>query len=211
MHVNKSPANVFFIQKQINILVGGVKLISNNFVRARPSKFEHYLNRAKTAAERSTCLRRKIGAIIIKNDTEISSGYVGSPRNTENCIDRRECIRIELGIPSGQRYELCRSVHAEQNAIVNAARSGISILDGELYISSEKINLGYSQNRNTSVKIYGPCLICKKLIINSGISKVHMREEGIGVNSFDINELKKLLYEEENDIKENYLLDLKRL
>ena len=92
--------------------------------RKRPDKSEHYLNRAKVAAERSTCLRRKIGAVIVRDGVEVSSGYVGSPRGTEHCIDIGRCLRKELGIPPGERYELCRSVHAEQNAIVKAAQTG---------------------------------------------------------------------------------------
>ena len=108
--------------------------------RSRPGRHEHYFNRAKTAAERSTCLRRKIGAVIISSDgVELSSGYVGSPRDTEHCIEIGKCLRMEIGIPSGERYELCRSVHAEQNAIINAARKGISIFGGEMFIYSERI------------------------------------------------------------------------
>ena len=157
-------------------------MIGTKLKRKSPSKFEHYLNRAKVAAERSTCLRRKIGAIVIKNDVVVSSGYVGSPRSMPNCIDSGKCLRIELGISSGQRYELCRSVHAEQNAIINAARSGINIINGVMYISSERINIGY--HRKDQRKIYGPFIICKKEIINVGIRAVHMREEGIGTQSF---------------------------
>jgi len=163
----------------------------------RPEKFEHYLNRAKVAAERGTCLRRRVGAVIVKDDVEVSSGYVGAPRGTENCCDLGRCLRIEAGIPSGQRYELCRSVHAEQNAIVNAARSGIGIKDGEMYISSEKIEGAYGRDDLYKPKIYGPCMICKKEIINAGIKAVHMREEGIGVRSYSIKELRTMLADEE--------------
>jgi dCMP deaminase len=163
----------------------------------RPQKFEHYLNRAKVAAERGTCIRRRVGAIVVRDDVEVSSGYVGAPRGTENCCDLGKCLRIEAGIPSGQHYELCRSVHAEQNAIVNAARSGISIMDGEMYISSEKIEGAYSREDLEKPKIYGPCMICKKEIINAGLKAVHMREEGVGVKSYTIDELKTMLDEEE--------------
>ncbi len=163
----------------------------------RPDKHEHYLNRAKVAAERGTCLRRRVGAVIVKDDVEVSSGYVGAPRGTENCCDLRECLRIEAGIPSGRHYELCRSVHAEQNAIVNAARSGISVIGGEMYISSEKIDGAYRQEDLDHPKIYGPCMICKKEIINAGLVSVHMREEGIGTKSYSIEELKAMLDGEE--------------
>ena len=87
---------------------------------ARPSKDEYYLDIAKVVSTRGTCLRRKFGAIIVKDDTIISTGYVGAPRGRENCCDRKTCFRMENNIPSGQRYELCRSVHAEMNAIINA-------------------------------------------------------------------------------------------
>jgi dCMP deaminase len=168
--------------------------------RVRPEKVEHYFNRAKVAAERSTCLRRKIGAVIIKNDVEVSSGYVGSPRGTDNCTDGDTCLRIELGIPSGERYELCRSVHAEQNAIINAARVGIDILDGEMYIWSEKIKDAYSPDRGSS-KIYGPCMICKKMLINAGLKKVHMNEKGVGTQSYTLKDIRDMLAEEEANLK----------
>lgn len=166
----------------------------------RPSKFEHYLNRARVAAERGTCLRRRVGAIIVKDDVEVSSGYVGAPRGTENCCDLQKCLRIEAGIPSGQRYELCRSVHAEQNAIVNAARSGISVKDGEMYISSEKVEGAYKRDDLEKPKIYGPCMICKKEIINSGLRAVHMREEGVGARTYTIDQLKEMLDGEEKKL-----------
>lgn len=170
----------------------------------RPDKFQHYLNRAKIAAERSTCIRRKIGAIIVKNDVVISSGYVGSPRKMDNCIDQGNCMRIDIGIPSGQRYELCRSVHAEQNAIINAARSGANIFGGEMYISSKRIENGYSNSIVNKTKIYGPCLICKKEIINAGLKDIHMREEGVGHRTYTIEQLKKDIINEEEEIKIKY-------
>ena len=167
----------------------------------RPDKFEHYLNRAEVASERSTCLRRRIGAIVVSHDgVELSSGYVGSPRTTAHCIDTGRCLRRDLKIPPGERYELCRSVHAEQNAIINAARMGISIVDGEMYIASERIKGAYDASRGENDRIYGPCMICKKQIINSGIVRVHMREKGVGVKSYDVKELKELLAQEEEEI-----------
>ena len=171
----------------------------------RPSKFEHYLNRAKVAAERGTCMRRRVGAIIVKDDVEVSSGYVGAPRGTENCCDLQRCLRIEAGIPSGQRYELCRSVHAEQNAIVNAARTGISIKDGEMYISSEKLEGTYRKEDLETPKIYGPCMICKKEIINTGLKAVHMREEGVGAQTYTIDKLKAMLDGEEKRLAAEFI------
>jgi len=183
---------------------------SANLKRKRPDKVEHYLNRAKVAAERSTCLRRRIGAIIIKDGAEVSSGYVGSPRETDHCIDIGNCLRIELKIPSGQRYELCRSVHAEQNAIINAARTGVSIIGGEMYISSEKIEGGYDESRGERPKIYGPCMICKKEIINAGLKKVHMREEGVGTRTFTAAQLKDMLRQEEEEIRREFRHSISR-
>jgi dCMP deaminase len=166
----------------------------DNLKRERPGKNEHYLNRAKVAAERSTCLRRKVGAVIIRNDTEVSSGYVGSPRDTENCIDIGRCIRIELGTPSGERYELCRSVHAEQNAIINAARTGAIVLDGEMYISSELIGSAYAESPKKMSQTNRPCALCMKEIINAGIKKVYMRDELTGkVKAYTIPQLTKML------------------
>lgn len=163
----------------------------------RPGKAEHYLNRAKVAAERSTCLRRKVGAVIIKDDAEVSSGYVGSPRGLENCIDLGTCLRIELGTPSGERYELCRSVHAEQNAIINAARTGAPVLGGEMYISSELIGEKYKEDLSQMEHTIRPCALCMKEIINAGITRVHMRDELSGaVKSYDIGQLKDMLDDE---------------
>ena len=166
----------------------------DNPKRERPGKTEHYLNRAKVAAERGTCLRRKVGAVIIRDDAEVSSGYVGSPRDTDNCIDIGSCIRIELGTPSGERYELCRSVHAEQNAIINAARTGAIVLDGEMYISSELIGSGYTQSKAKMAQTNRPCALCMKEIINAGIKKVHMRDELTGeIKTYTIPQLTKML------------------
>lgn len=172
--------------------------------RKRPDKFEHYLNRAKVAAERSTCLRRRIGAVIVKDGVELSSGYVGSPRGTEHCIDTGRCLRKELGIPPGERYELCRSVHAEQNAIINAARTGVSIVGGEMYISSERMKGQYNEKRGETRKNYGPCIICAKMIVNSGLQAVHMKEEGAGTKTYTLEDLKRILDEEEEALKKTF-------
>ncbi len=170
----------------------------------RPDKFEHYLNRAKVAAERSTCLRRKIGAVIVKDDVEVSSGYVGSPRGTEHCIDTGRCLRTELGIPPGERYELCRSIHAEQNAIINAARTGVSIVGGVMYIYSERVKGQYSQKSGETSRMYGPCMICAKMIINAGLEAVHMKEEGVGTKTYEMEDLKQMLREEEQALRKSF-------
>ncbi|MFC1943900.1 cytidine/deoxycytidylate deaminase family protein [Chloroflexota bacterium] len=170
----------------------------------RPDKFEHFLNRAQVAAERGTCLRRRVGAVIIRDGIEVSSGYVGAPRGVEHCIGRGRCLRIESGIPSGERYELCRSVHAEQNAIINAARAGVVVTGGDMYISSEKIKDRYSEKSAGGGEIYGPCLLCIKQIINAGIHAVHMRDECVGSRSYTMDDLKRILYEEEERAKESF-------
>ncbi len=133
----------------------------------RPSKIEYYLNIAKEVASRSTCLCFHCGAIIVKDDQIISTGYNGAPRKTLDCIERGECLRRKLGIPSGQRYELCRSVHAEQNAIINAARAGVGLLRGDMYLYGYKVH----GNKKEATDIF-PCFICKKMILNAGLDKV---------------------------------------
>jgi dCMP deaminase len=130
----------------------------------RKSKHEYYLGIAKEVAKRSTCFRRSIGAIIIRDDQIISTGYVGAPRKTKDSFEHGSCLRDKLKIPHGQRYELCRSVHAEQNAIINAARAGVSLLGGDMYI------YGKVYGENTPIDAF-PCFICKKMIINSGIDR----------------------------------------
>ena len=167
----------------------------------RPSKFDHFLNRATVAAERSTCLRRRIGAIIVMDGVELSSGYVGAPRETEHCIDIGKCLRNELDILPGQRYELCRSVHAEQNAILNAARTGTSIVGGEMYISSERLPGPSARSSGQGDRVYGPCTICKKEIINVGLVGVHMREKGVGTRSFSLKDIVAMLREEEQRLR----------
>lgn len=136
----------------------------------RPSKTEYYLNIAKEVAQRGTCLRRRFGAVIVRDDQIISTGYVGAPRGTRNCIDIGECPREKAKIPAGERYELCRSVHGEQNAIINAARAGVSVLNGILYLYGENVKDG-------SIVGGQPCKLCRRMIINSGISRVIVREK----------------------------------
>ena len=125
---------------------------------------EYYLNIAKEVAQRSTCFRVKIGAVIVREDQIIATGYVGAPRKTKDCLETGFCLRDKLAIPHGQRYELCRSVHAEQNAIVNAARAGVSLLGGDIFI--------FGQNSKGEKIDTFPCFICKKMIINSGLKRV---------------------------------------
>ena len=131
----------------------------------RTSKDLYYLGIAKEVARRSTCFRRSIGAIIVRDDQIISTGYVGAPRKTKDSLEHGFCLRDKLGIPHGQRYELCRSVHAEQNAIINAARAGVSLLGGDMYI------FGSEPESETPINAL-PCYICKKMIINGGLDRI---------------------------------------
>jgi len=147
----------------------------------RTSKDEYYLNIAREVAQRSTCLRRSIGALIIKDDQIISTGYVGAPRKTMSSLEHGFCLRDKLNIPHGQRYELCRSVHAEQNAIINAARAGVSLLGGDMYIFGSDITTG-----NTITAF--PCFICKKMIINCSLGRVICSTKDGGLNIFKIKD-----------------------
>ena len=134
----------------------------------RISKENYYLNMAETALERSTCLRRKWGAVIVKDDEIISTGYNGAPRGRKNCDELGYCIREKLNIPRGERYELCRSVHAEQIAIISASRK--SMIDATLYMVGKHVDTGaYVENAMS-------CSMCKRVIINSGISKIVIRD-----------------------------------
>lgn len=134
---------------------------------SRVDKDNYYLDIAQTVAERGTCLRRNFGAIIVKNDAIISTGYNGAPRGRTNCSDLGTCRREALNVPKGQRYELCRSVHAEANCIISAPRS--EMLGGVLYLACLDAKTG---------ALYGnvePCSMCKRLIINAGIEKAVVR------------------------------------
>jgi dCMP deaminase len=125
--------------------------------RTRPSWDEYFMNIAELAATRSTCLRRQVGAAIVKNKKILATGYNGAPSGLKHCLDIG-CLRDKLGIPSGQRHELCRATHAEQNAIVQAALFGVSIKDSTLYSTTQ------------------PCILCTKLIINAGIKKIVIKD-----------------------------------
>lgn len=137
----------------------------------RPSKDEYYLRIAEVVSSRGTCLRRRFGAIIVKDDVIISTGYVGAPRGRINCCDRGTCFRMEKNIPSGQRYELCRSVHAEQNAIMNA--DPVRRKDATMYLVGVENDGTYTAA--------DCCSMCKRVIINSGITKVVFRQADGGI------------------------------
>lgn len=126
--------------------------------RKRPDWDEYFMEMAVLTAKRSTCLRRQVGAVIVKDRHMIASGYNGAPRGLAHCEDRGGCLRQQLGVPSGERHELCRALHAEQNAIIQAAVLGNSIEGASIYVTNQ------------------PCAICAKMIINSGIKKIFVKE-----------------------------------
>ena len=135
----------------------------------RVSKENYYLDIAQTVSERSTCLRRRFGAIIVKNDSIIATGYNGAPRGRKNCDDLGYCFREKLGIPRGERYEMCRSVHAEANAIIAAPRE--QMLGSTLYMVCTSPVDGSVMPGTSS------CMMCKKLAINAGIEKLVVRDD----------------------------------
>lgn len=140
----------------------------------RPSKDEYYLRIAFEAARRGTCLRRQFGAVIVNKDQIISVGYVGAPRGVPNCLQIGRCYRQEHKIPKGEHYELCRSVHAEMNAIIHAARE--SMIGGTIYIAGRDLE---NKEKPVSAK---PCKLCRRMIINAGIERVVISKENGGFN-----------------------------
>lgn len=134
----------------------------------RRDKINYYLDIAEAAIARGTCLRRNFGAIIVKNDQIISTGYTGAPRGRQNCCDCGTCIREKLNLKRGERYELCRSVHAEANCIISAARN--DMIGATLFLVGKEVKDGeYVKNANS-------CTMCQKMIINAGIDKVIVRD-----------------------------------
>lgn len=124
----------------------------------RPSWDEYFMEMAKLTAQRSTCMRRHVGAVIVKDCRAIATGYNGAPRGLVHCEENGGCLRQKMGIPSGQRQELCRALHAEQNAIIQAASMGHAIEGGTIYITHQ------------------PCVVCAKMIINAGIRRIVVEE-----------------------------------
>ena len=144
----------------------------------RRDKINYYLDLAEVVAQRCTCLRRHYGAVIVKNDEVIATGYVGAPRGRANCTDLGYCVREKLKISRGERYELCRSVHAEANAIISAPRN--EMLGGSLYlVGLDKKTEKYVENANS-------CAMCKRLIINAGIEKVLIRDDKFAYRQINV-------------------------
>ena len=130
----------------------------NRLIRnRRPSWDEYFLKAAKLVSERSTCLRRKVGAVLVKDKRILASGYNGAPSGLPHCIEAG-CLRDKLGIPSGQRQELCRGLHAEQNALIQASLHGVSVRESTFYVTNQ------------------PCITCAKMLINAGIKEIVIRD-----------------------------------
>lgn len=144
----------------------------------RIDKLNYYLDIAETVLERGTCLRRNYGAIIVKDDQIIATGYAGAPRGRKNCCDLGVCRRQEMNIPSGERYELCRSVHAEANAIISASRA--ECIGATLFLAGKEAATG------EYVKNATPCSMCRRLIINAGISRVVIRNDKTTYTAVDV-------------------------
>ena len=146
----------------------------------RRDKINYYLDLAEIVLQRGTCLRRNYGAVIVKNDEVISTGYVGAPRGRKNCTDLNVCIRQKLHIPRGERYEICRSVHAEANAIISAPRD--KMLGSQLYlVGIDMATKDYVQNANS-------CSMCKRMIINAGIERVYIRDSKDEYRAIEVQE-----------------------
>lgn len=138
------------------------------YTLGRRDKINYYLDIAQSVVERGTCIRRNFGCIIVKNDEIISTGYTGAPRGRKNCSDLNYCYRQKMNIPRGQMYELCRSVHAEMNAIISASRR--DMIGAVLYL------VGIEYETGELVKNANSCSMCKRAVINAGISRVIVRD-----------------------------------
>ncbi len=146
----------------------------------RTSKDDYYLGIADAVLNRSTCIRRKYGAIIVKADEIISTGYNGAPRGRKNCSDMGFCTREHLNIPSGERYELCRSVHAEQNAIISCSRR--DMIGSTLYL------VGRDAKTNELLPSAESCSLCKRFILNAGIERVVSRSGANNIEVVDVTQ-----------------------
>ena len=124
----------------------------------RPTWDEYFMEMAELTAKRATCSRRQVGAVITRDNRAVATGYNGAPRGLAHCEEKGGCLRQKRGVPSGQRHELCRALHAEQNAIISAASMGNAIEGGTIYITHQ------------------PCVICAKMIVNAGIKRIVVRE-----------------------------------
>jgi dCMP deaminase len=135
----------------------------------RPSWEEYFIEIAKVVSSRSTCLRRRYGAVIVKDNVIVSTGYNGAPRGSVNCVDRENCRRKELNVPAGERYELCEAVHAEQNAVINGSPERMK--EATIYIAGFEDDETFADGK--------PCLLCRRMIQNAMIKEVvYLKKDG---------------------------------
>ena len=154
--------------------------MSDKIIFTRRDKTNYYLDLAEVVSERSTCIRRHYGAVIVKDDEVIATGDVGAPRGRANCNEVGYCTRERLQVPRGERYELCRSVHAEANAIISAARS--EMIGSSLYLVGKEVKSGdYVDNASS-------CAMCKRLVINAGIATVYVRDTKDDYRKIDVQD-----------------------
>ena len=146
----------------------------------RRDKHNYYLDIAEEVSQRCTCHRRQYGAVIVKGDEIIATGYVGAPRGRKNCTDMGRCIREQRKIAHGERYELCRSVHAEANAIISAPRK--DMMGGDMYLTGMEATTG------AYIKGADACAMCKRLIINAGIAQVYIRDDKNNFRTIDVED-----------------------
>lgn len=144
----------------------------------RRDKINYYLDLAEVVLQRGTCLRRLYGSVIVKNDEVVSTGYVGAPRGRKNCSDLGYCQRMKMNVPRGERYELCRSVHSEVNAIISASRR--DMLGATLYL------VGIEAATGEYIKNAMSCSMCKRTVINAGIEKVIIRDDKESYRVIDV-------------------------
>jgi dCMP deaminase len=146
----------------------------------RPGWEEYFIEIAKVVSSRSTCLRRRYGAVIVKDNVIISTGYNGAPRGSVNCVDRGSCRRKELNVPAGERYELCEAVHAEQNAVINGSPERMK--EATIYIAGFEEDETFADSK--------PCLLCRRMIQNAMIKEVvYLKKDGSIVKVEDVREL----------------------
>ena len=161
-------------------------------------KENYYLDIAETVLERSTCLRRQYGAIIVRNDEIVATGYNGAPRGRKNCSDLGYCVREQMRVPRGERYELCRSVHAEANAIISASRR--DMVGGTIYLVGRNAATGELLPDATS------CLMCRRMVINAGLERVVIRRTK---TEFEVVPVETWIAEDDLMTPENVVMDLK--
>jgi len=149
----------------------------------RPSWDEYFLEIAKVVSSRSTCLRRRYGAVIVKDNVIVSTGYNGAPRGSANCVDKEICRRKELNVPAGERYELCEAVHAEQNAVINGSPERMK--EATIYIAGFEEDESFAEGK--------PCFLCHRMIQNAMIKEVvYLKKDGSMVKVGDVRELERI-------------------